>query len=93
MIRVVQLNKDGDPINEPPKEFEKVEQGQKWAQEQRGDEELKWEEYGGFFALEGMTEKETEHLTETSEYPPVRFMIIGIDENGYDEELTADDFE
>ena len=27
MIRVVQLNSNGDPINEPPKEFEKVEQG------------------------------------------------------------------
>ena len=91
MIRVVQLNSEGDPINEP-KEFPTVEQGQKWSEEQRGGK-LEWGEEGRFFSLEGMTSAEVERLTEEGEYPPRRFWIAGIDEEGYDRELEDEDFE
>jgi hypothetical protein len=91
MIRVIQLNKDGDPINEPH-DFATVEEGQAFAERTRG-QPLQWDEEGRFFSLEGMTQEETDHLSDTGEYPPVRFWIAGIDEEGYDRELEDGDWE
>jgi len=89
-IRVVQLNSEGDPINEPA-EFPTVEQGQKWSEEQRG-QPLQWGEEGRFFSLEGMTNEEVERLGETGDYPPLRFWITGVEEDGTERELEDDDF-
>lgn len=91
MIRVVQLNSEGDPINEP-KEFATVEQGQKWSEEQRGAK-LEWGEEGRFFSLEGMTKEEVEALGEEGEYPPVRYWIAGVETDGSERELEDEDFE
>lgn len=97
MIRVVQLNQDGDPINEPA-EFATVEQGQKWSEQQRG-QPLQWGEEGRFFSLEGMTEQEALHLAEEGDYPPVRYWIAGVEVsedpriNGTERELESRDFE
>jgi hypothetical protein len=90
-VRVVALNSEGDPI-EPIKDFDKVEQAQKWCEEQRG-EKLEWGEEGRFFSLEGMTKEEVDKLGETAEYPPIRYWIAGVEEDGSERELEDEDFE
>jgi hypothetical protein len=91
MIKVVKLDSEGDPTGEQPK-FEKVEAAQKWCEAERG-EKLEWGEENRFFSLEGMTEAEVEHLGGTGEYPPIRFWIVGLEEDGTDRELEDEDFE
>ena len=91
MIRVIQLNAEGDPIGEPA-EFHTVEQGQAFAEEKRGAP-LEWLEEGRFYSLEGMTKEESDHLSATGDYPPIRFWIAGIDENNNERELEDEDFE
>ena len=91
MIRVTQLNQDGDPINEPM-EFNKIEEGQRWCEAHRG-EKLEWGEEGRFFSLEGMTNAEVERLGEEGEYPPVRYWIAGVEDDGTERELEDGDFE
>jgi hypothetical protein len=91
MIRVIQLNSEGDPIDSPA-EFLTVEQGQKFAEQTRGAP-LEWGEEGRFFSLEGMTKEEVYHLGEDGEYPPVRFWISGVEEDGTERELASSDFE
>jgi hypothetical protein len=90
-VRVVTLNSEGDPID-PIKEFDKVEHAQKWCEEQRG-EKLHWGEEGRFFSLEGMTPKEVEALGELGDYPPIRYWIAGVEEDGSERELEDTDFE
>ena len=91
MIIVVQLNSEGDPINEPA-EFKFVEEGMRWSEAQRGAK-LEWGEEGRFFSLEGMTKQEVEALGEEGEYPPVRFWIAGVEEDGTERELEDEDFD
>jgi len=91
MIRVVKLNSEGDPVGTPA-EFATVEEGQKWSEEQRGAP-LIWGEEGRFFSLEGMTKEETERLGEEGEYPPLRFWIAGVEDDGTERELEDADFE
>lgn len=91
MVRVGRLNSEGDPVGEY-KEFATVEQAQKWAEDQRAAP-LEWDEDGRFFALEGMTKEEGQHLSDTAEYPPIRFMIVGVETDGTDRELEDEDFE
>jgi hypothetical protein len=91
-VKVLQLNQDGDPTGEPVKEFQFVEQAQAWSEQQRG-EAIEWGEEGRFFSLEGMTLAEIDKLSETAEYPPVRYWIFGVDEDGYDRELESSDWE
>jgi hypothetical protein len=90
MVRIRILNADGTDI-EKYDGCRTVEEAQAWCEEKRGAS-LEWGEDPRFFSLEGMTEKESEHLTEEAEYPPVRFWICGIGEKGGDEELTEADF-
>jgi hypothetical protein len=90
MIRVIQLNKDGDPVGTPA-EFRWIEQGQAFAERQRGAP-LEWGEEGRFFSLEGMTNAEVERLGETGEYPPLRFWIAGVEDDGTERELEDEDF-
>jgi hypothetical protein len=92
MIRVLKLNSEGDPTGETEVFFPKIEPAQKWCEAQRG-EKLEWNEDGRFFALEGMTKAEEEHLSETTEYPPLRYLIMGIEDDGTDRELEESDFE
>jgi len=91
MIQVTQLDSNGDPCAEP-KNFATVEQGQKWSEAQRG-EKLVWGEEGRFFSLEGMTKAEVEALGEQGDYPPVRYWIAGLEDNGEPRELEDTDFE
>jgi len=91
MIRVVKLNSEGDPIGTPA-EFATVEEGQAFAVWLRGAP-LLWGEEGRFFSLEGMTAEEVEELGEQGEYPPVRFWIAGVEDDGTERELEDSDFE
>jgi hypothetical protein len=91
MIKVVKLNSEGD-VEGDTKTFATVEEGQKWSEAERG-EKLEWDEEGRFFSLEGMTLTEYEHLGETSDYPPLRFWICGVEDDGEDRELEDADFE
>jgi len=86
------LNKDGDPTGEPVKDFPFVEQAQAWCEQQRG-EPLEWGEEGRFFSLEGMTLAEVDKLSESAEYPPVRYWICGLEDDGTDRELESEDWE
>jgi hypothetical protein len=92
MIRILKLAANGDPTGEAPRTFATVEQGQKWAEQDIGSK-LEWGEEGRFFSLEGMRPADVEHLTNTAEYPPVRYWLYGVDENGEDRELESADFE
>lgn len=92
-VRVLKLNEYGDPTGEEPKTFDKIEQAQAWCEKDRG-EELQWGEEGRFFSLEGMTEKEVDRLAEEAEYPPVRYWIHGMEDDGSQErELEERDWE
>lgn len=92
MITVMKLDSNGDEIGDRT-QFPTVEQGQKWSEAQRGAK-LQWGEEGRFFSLEGMTEEEVNALGETAEYPPVRFMICGVEDDGVEiRELELTDFE
>jgi hypothetical protein len=91
-VRVLQLNSEGDPTGAEHKDFATVEQAQKWCEEQRGAK-LEWGEEGRFFSLEGMTEAEVEAMGEEGEYPPVRYWIHGIENDGEMRELEDEDFE
>jgi len=91
-VRILKLNSEGDPTGEAVKDFDKVEQAQKWCEADRG-EKLKWGEESRFFSLEGMTEAEVDKLTEEAKYPPVRYWIFGVDEEDCDRELEETDWE
>jgi len=91
-VRVLQLNAEGDPTGEPVKDFQFIEQAQAWCEKQRGAE-LVWVEEGRFFSLEGMTEGEFDALGDVGNYPPIRYWIFGVDEDGTDRELEDTDYE
>ena len=90
-VKVLILDETGDPIDEAPNTFDKVKQAQKWCETNKG-EKLEWGEDSRWFSLEGMTKEEREKLGETFEFPPFRYWICGVDENG-DCELAESDFE
>jgi len=91
-VRVLKLNNLGDPTGEEPKNFPTVEQACAWCVKDRG-RALEWGEEGRFFSLEGMTKIEQEQLAEAAEYPPVRYWIFGMEEDGTDRELEDTDWE
>jgi len=90
-VRVLQLCKEGPSITEPM-DFPTVEKAMAWCEADRGAK-LEWGEEGRFFSLEGMTRKESDHLSETGDYPPVRYWIAGLDENLEPRELEEDDWD
>jgi hypothetical protein len=92
MIKVEQLNSNGDPTGEPASFFKFVEEGMRWSEAQRGAK-LEWGEEGRFFSLEGMTKDEVEALGTEGDYPPVRYWITGVEEDGEIRELEESDFE
>ena len=90
-VKATKLDSEGNPTGNTAN-FAKVEQAQKWCEIERGAK-LEWQEEDRFFSLEGMTKEENEKLGEEGEYPPVRFWICGVEDDGEERELEEDDFE
>lgn len=94
-VKITTLDKNGDPI-EVIAPFHNVEETIAFCNNHRtrspNAAPLVEGEDGRFFSLELMTNAELEHLTKTGEYPPLRYWICGVDENGEDRELEGSDF-
>lgn len=95
-VKITTLDANGDPI-EVIAPFAKVEEAVAFCNGHRSRHPnpapLIEGEDGRFFSLELMTQAESDHMSETAEYPPLRYWICGVDENGEDRELEEEDFD
>ena len=89
-VRITMLNQDGDPIETGP-DFATVEDAKEWCEARSGGP-LEEGEDGRFFSFEYMTKAESDHLTDTGEYPPLRFWVYGVEVDGTARELEDADF-